>query len=124
MDITSEDLWTGGSAPDECQTSEAYFYAQFECLAKESDLHTKYNRMALTVATTIVIAYLFTIALRHLYQGGKIQQMEWDMSTITAGDYTVEFKIDADRYRHWYNNDYRKPGGDFENQIAPAMALK
>ena len=46
------------------------------------------------------------------------------MSTITAGDYTVEFKVDADGYRHWYNNEYRKPGGDYENQIAPALALK
>jgi len=42
---------------------------------------------------------MFTISLRHLFQGGKIQQLEWDMSTITAGDYTVEMTIDADDYR-------------------------
>ena len=41
--------------------------------------------------------------------------MEWDMATITAGDYTVELRIDPDDYRHWYNNIFRAPGGDFEN---------
>ena len=46
------------------------------------------------------------------------------MSTITAGDYAVELKIDGDEYRRWYNNEYRKPGGDFENNVAPAMSLK
>lgn len=50
--------------------------------------------MATTCYICCLIAYLFTISLRHLYQGGKIQQLEWDMATITAGDYTVEFKID------------------------------
>lgn len=46
------------------------------------------------------------------------------MSTITAGDYTVEFDINSDDYRQWYNNEYRKPGGDFENNVAPALSLK
>lgn len=46
------------------------------------------------------------------------------MSTVTAGDYTVELKIDADNYRSWYNNEYRKPNGDFENNVAPALSLK
>ena len=46
------------------------------------------------------------------------------MATITAGDYTVELKIDADNYRHWYNNEFRKSGGDYENQVSPAMSLK
>ena len=80
--------------------------------------------MATTAFICCVIAYLFTISLRHLFQGGKIKQLEWDMATITAGDYTVELKIDADNYRQWYNNEYRKPGGDYERNIAPAYSLK
>ena len=46
------------------------------------------------------------------------------MATITAGDYTVEFPIGPNHYRHWYNQEYRKPGGDFENGLAPALSLK
>lgn len=90
----------------------------------ENTQHLKYNQMATTVAIICFIAYLFTIMLRHLFQGGKIQQLEWDMSTITAGDYTVEFPIGSDNYRRWYDQEYRKPGGDFEQQISPALSLK
>lgn len=46
------------------------------------------------------------------------------MSTVTAGDFTVELKIDGDGYRSWYNNEYRKPNGDFEHNVAPALSLK
>lgn len=46
------------------------------------------------------------------------------MATITAGDYTVELKIDSDGYRHWYNHVYKDSNGDFENGISPAMSLK
>jgi hypothetical protein len=46
------------------------------------------------------------------------------MSTITAGDYTVEFAIGADNYRQWYNTEYRKPNGDFEHDVSPALSLK
>ena len=80
--------------------------------------------MATVSALCILVAFLFTISLRHLFQGGKIQQLEWDMATITAGDYTVELRINPDGYRNWYNTEYRRPGGDFENGVSPAMSLK
>ena len=80
--------------------------------------------MATTCFLCCLIAYWFTISLRHLYQGGKLQQLEWDMATITAGDYTVELDINADNYRQWYNHEFRRPGGDYEHKIAPALSLK
>lgn len=80
--------------------------------------------MATTIATCCFISYLFTISLRHLYQGDKMRQLEWDLATITAGDYTVELEIDSDDYRHWYNHEYKKPRGDFENDVSPALSLK
>lgn len=80
--------------------------------------------MCTVVACCIVITFLFTVSLRHLYQGGKIKQLEWDMSTVTAGDYAVELKISSDAYRNWYNHEYyNKKGSDYEKNIAPAHSL-
>jgi len=45
------------------------------------------------------------------------------MATVTAGDYAVELKINPSHYRTWYDHEYRKSGGDFENDIAPALSL-
>jgi hypothetical protein len=42
----------------------------------------------------------------YLRKNSKIKQLEWDVATITAGDYTVEFKISKESHEHWYNTIY------------------
>jgi len=46
------------------------------------------------------------------------------MSTITAGDYTVEFVIPAQAYQDWYNTMYKGYYGDAGKGISPALSLK
>jgi len=59
-----------------------------------------------------------------LYKGGKIQQLEWDISTVTAGDYSVEIDIDKHAYEKWYNRTYKASGGEYETGYSPALSLK
>ena len=67
---------------------------------------------------------MFVLLLTYLFKGGKIQQLEWDVSTVTAGDYTLEFDIPASAYHNWYNRVYKAPGGEFEQGYSPALSLK
>ena len=48
------------------------------------------------------------------------------MATITAGDYTVEFFIDADKYAEWKREEYEAHKADAETSDvkAPAYYLK
>jgi hypothetical protein len=46
------------------------------------------------------------------------------MSTLTVADYTIEMNISEDNYKKWYDNEYKKPGGDYSKDIPPAMSLK
>ena len=78
----------------------------------------------MAVSTTALISLLFVLTLVWLFKGGKIKQLEWDISTVTAGDYSVEFEIPADRYNHWYNNIYKQSGGECDQGYAPALSLK
>lgn len=110
--------------PADCLSDDAFFYAQYTCIQTREVLKDKYFQISTTIAICCLIAYLFTISLRHLYQGDKIRQLEWDMATITAGDYTVELKIDKSHYLRWKESVYKRPGGDFENKVSPAMSLK
>ena len=43
---------------------------------------------------------------------------------MTAADYTVEMNISEESYKKWYENEYKKPGGDYSKDIPPAMSLK
>lgn len=62
--------------------------------------------------------------VRYLYQGGKLKQIDWDMSTVTAGDYTVEFPIKKENYIDWKKFHYDNEGGYKEQGVSPAIGLK
>ena len=80
--------------------------------------------MSLACATSVFIAFMFTIGIRWMYQGGKMKQIDWDMSTITAGDYSVEFPIPRIGYDNWFNEHYIRSNGPKEQGESPAHALK
>ena len=62
--------------------------------------------------------------MRWVLKKGTINQIEWDINTTTAADYTVELNIDESSYKKWFENEYKKPGGDYSKDIPPAMSLK
>jgi len=81
--------------------------------------------MCLAVSTAVAIAFLFTVVIRALYQGGKITKLDWDVTTITAGDYSVEFKIDKSSYKDWWIKEkYECAGGWKEKGESRAHAFK
>lgn len=84
-----------------CVDNSTALYVQFSCINTDQNLALNYNQMAKVEAIAILIAILFFLQLRNLYEGSKVMQLEWDMATITAGDYTVEMKIDQESYEAW-----------------------
>jgi len=43
------------------------------------------------------------MVLKGLYKGATLNQLEWDLATVTAADYSVEMEIDVEAYTVWYN---------------------
>ena len=82
----------------QCDTAESYLFVQYTCEQTEANMHQKYKQLCLAVATGIFICFAFTVSIRGQYQGGKIQMIEWDVTTVTAGDFTVEFNIEKEYY--------------------------
>ena len=48
---------------------------------------------------------IFMIWLRMAFQGSKVKALEFDITTLTAGDYTVEMPISSNDYKFWLNAD-------------------
>lgn len=99
-------------------------FVQYTCIQSKEELEEKYKEMCLICAIAALIPLLFTIAIRAIYQGGKIGRIEWDVTTVTAGDYTVEIAINGEDYISWKNHNYIGPGGPKEQGVSPALALK
>jgi hypothetical protein len=108
----------------DCIAPESRLFVQFTCIQDEPTLALKIDQLALIGMITTFISLMFLVQIRRLYQGGKITQLDWDMATITAGDYTVEFEIKEESYTAWYDSHYKTPGGDFEKGISAAYSMK
>jgi hypothetical protein len=54
------------------------------------------------------------------YQGGKIQNVEFDVATVTAGDYAIEMKIPQESYEKWLAQN----GPEVRGSKSPALAFK
>lgn len=80
---------------------------QHTCEQDTTDLKEKYDKLTVVVAIGTFICSLYFLAIRGLYQGGKIEQLDWDMATCTAADYTAEFPIRETAYEYWYKMFYQ-----------------
>jgi hypothetical protein len=80
--------------------------------------------MCVVVSMSTFIGLLFFLFIIYTHSNQKLQQVEWDMATVTVADYAVEFQINPESYQRWYQREYCKVGGDKENKIAPGLSLK
>jgi hypothetical protein len=69
-------------------------------------MNDKFNYLALIGLFAVFMSCLFLVEMRNLFQGHKILQIEWDMATNTAGDYTVECGISKEEYNSWLRDNY------------------
>jgi len=120
----NKSLFKDNTGKAACDTMQSTLFVQFTCTQEAASQELKYNQVALAVTIGVLICILFTVSIRAMYQGGKITQIEWDVTTVTAGDFSVEFTIQGAKYEAWKQDVYRAPNGYFENNHAPAAALK
>jgi hypothetical protein len=63
----------------------------------------------LVVASVGVLVYLFTVVYYdYIKSYQSTSYVDWDVKTITAGDYTIEFDIDPETFEFWQKTYYDK----------------
>lgn len=84
-------MWTG-SGVDECDVN-GYFFIQGPCLFPKTDIVWR-RIVGLAVSCWAIFVYLFSlIFFQYIYCVQENKYIDWDLKTITAADYTVEFDI-------------------------------
>ena len=73
---------------------DAYFFLQAPCLFPSSQFVWR-QLVGLTVACWAVFIYFFTLTFfQYIRCVQENKYIDWDIKTITAADYTVEFDLD------------------------------
>jgi len=107
------------TAKDGACGPDAYIFVQIPCIVPPE--YVKHRQvMGLTVGCVVVFIYLFTLVFIDYVK--SVQQnkfIEWDVKTITAGDYTVEFDIGSEVYQRFKDRYY-----DISNPITEIGQFK
>ncbi len=60
----------------------------------------------------VFIALFFVVFIDFLRSMFKNQYIEWDVKTITAGDYSVELEITEKMWQNFLKTEYKKDNPD------------
>lgn len=111
-----------------CTDDRSSLFVQYKCEITEEEQYEKYNNLTLVTVSILFSAFLYSLLVYWLQQTSKLDQIKYDLKTITAGDFTVEYDITEQMYRTFLKDNYEKDGknqkeesGDF---YSPALYLK
>ena len=102
--IAQEVMATGNSSDDyvqKCMDSEANFFVQIPCVVHEDAKIQRQVQGLFIGCMGVFTALFFVVFIDYLRSIFKNQYVEWDVKTITAGDYSVELKVTEKMWRNF-----------------------
>ena len=76
-------------------------FVQVGCVIEEEELIYR-KEFGLSIACLAVFCALFFLNyVDFIKKIEDCEYIEWDMQTVTASDYTIEFDIDPNFYKDW-----------------------
>ena len=122
--FTEADIFVDPSVvPEQCKNNDAQIYVQYSCEQPVELLKRKYTELSYVSCLGIFAASVFAIVIYFFKRTSKLNQLSWDVSTITPGDYTLYYEINDEAYEWFIENIYRR-NGDEENGISAGMSFK
>ena len=80
-------------ADEKCSKNPARIYIQYACTQALEEVNTKRTWGLAIVCLGIFISLIFLLTHWYLGQTAVIDFKVWDVETVTASDFTVEFEI-------------------------------
>lgn len=77
----------------ECFGGSAQFFVQIACKLTHEELHVRKVQGLFIASLTVAIALYVSVFTDYIRQVAKNDFVEWDIKTVTSGDYTIEFDI-------------------------------
>lgn len=72
-------------------------------------LQTKHNQISVVSCCGVFLVCVYIIVIYYFKRVSKLNQLDWDIQTITPGDYTVQYEITDKAYKWFLASDtYKK----------------
>ena len=96
---TYDILSSGSSVSATCSDTNAKMFVQYTCIQSVDQLATKRNQATIISCLAVFAVGVYLTVLHYFKRASDLNQMEWDMQTITPGDYTAQLEITEKSYR-------------------------
>lgn len=106
-----------------CTDAKSMMFLQYTCIQSDDLLHEKYDQLNLAVALGLTLLIIYGLFIRYQKLGGRIKALDYDLTTVTAGDFTVELKITKTMYNNFINNIYKQQD-KYKNYGGASRAFK
>jgi hypothetical protein len=84
-----------------CTDFRSYVYVQYACTQSMAVLQSKHNQISLVSCCGVFLVCIYIITIYWFKKVSKLNQLDWDIQTITPGDYTVQMEI-TDKAYNWF----------------------
>ena len=78
---------------DECFSGSAQLFLQIACKLTHEEVTDRRVQGLFIASLTIAVALYVSVFTDYIRQVAKNDFVEWDIKTVTSGDYTIEFDI-------------------------------
>lgn len=72
-----------------CIDSQSQYFIQHTCVMSQEQQDFKFRQIAFYSCIAVFVACFYFLRIRHMMEKVNLDRIEWDLSTVTAADYTV-----------------------------------
>jgi hypothetical protein len=125
-EITVQDMMFAQTDPEAqgvdpvCWNEDSIIYLQYECQQEDEVLNVKKQQGLLTSCIGIFICGIYLSIMYYLNKTALLDFKQWDVDTVTAGDFTIEYKVPLEvweRFEDNHEDKTRAEGTDFEQYL-------
>jgi len=91
----------GASVPKKCTSEDSMFFMQVACQLTDDQLYKQRIAGLYVGCAGVFIALFYIVFIEYVKKTQKNNFVEWDVKTLTAGDYTVEVDIPEAAYKEF-----------------------
>jgi hypothetical protein len=104
----------------ECFGGSSQLFVQIGCTLGHDEVHQRQVQGLLIACLTVAVALYVSVFTDYVRQVAKNNFVEWDVKTVTAGDYSIEFDITDE----FYDSYVRMIGINQDKNIAMASHFR
>ena len=92
----------------QCLGEDSFFFIQVACVIPPEDFASR-QKFGLFIGSTAVFVGLFVLNyIDYIKKTQENNYVEWDVKTITASDYTIEFNLDPEFFKDYLEKEHDK----------------